>query len=165
MLESQREQEDRRRTMQNDARVREQIERVFAQDQSVPRQASTFHQHAQADADTPLGRFSAVSAAYVVGSTATPQYPQASTPFQHDPVPDEPPLSFDNPALEVSSLASCSPQATPNPASDVPSTPLGGDAGLGLSPDLAAQPMSQMSSAGHHAADVRAERSPAYRRY
>jgi hypothetical protein len=48
----------------------EERRRVFAQDQSVPRQASTFHQHAQADADTPRGRFSAVSAAYVVGSKA-----------------------------------------------------------------------------------------------
>src|SRR6516165_2906444 len=93
MLESQREQEDRRRTMQNDARVREQIERVFAQDQSVPRQASTFHQHAQADADTPLGRFSAVSAAYVVGSTAIPQYPAAAS-HQRDPCGLEPPLGY-----------------------------------------------------------------------
>src|SRR5262249_28765081 len=71
--------------------------RVFAQDQSLHNQGTTFHQHAQADAETPRGRFSAVSAAHVVGSTATPQYPQASAPFQFDPVPDEPPLSFDNP--------------------------------------------------------------------
>jgi hypothetical protein len=81
----------------------EQIERqrVFAQDQSVQRQATTMHAHAIADAATPRGRFSAVEAAYVVGSTATPQYPQASTPFQRDPVPDEPPLSaHDNPGFE-----------------------------------------------------------------
>jgi hypothetical protein len=98
------------------SRQEEQAERrrVFAQDQSLRNQASTFHQHAQADAQTPRGRFSQVSAAYVVGSTATPQYPQASTPFQRDPVPDEPPLD-DNPALEASPSAS-SPQATDGPA-------------------------------------------------
>jgi hypothetical protein len=59
------------------------------------------HQFAQADAQTPRGRFSQIDAAYVVGSTALPHYPQASTPFQRDPVPDEPPLGLDNPALEV----------------------------------------------------------------
>jgi hypothetical protein len=94
-------------------------QRVFAQDQSVQRQATTMHAHAIADAATPRGRFSAVEAAYVVGSTATPQYPQASTPFQRDPVPDEPPLD-DNPALEVASIVS-TPQA-PDPTSDAPST-------------------------------------------
>jgi hypothetical protein len=89
MLSSQEEQAERRR--------------VFAQDQSIPRQATTMHAHAIADAAMPRGRFSAVEATYVVGSTATPQYPQASTPFQRDPVPDEPPLSaHDNPGLEPS---------------------------------------------------------------
>ena len=110
MLSSQEEQAERRR--------------VFAQDQSVQRQATTMHQFAQADAQTPRGRFSQIDAAYVVGSTALPQYPQASTPFQRDPVPDEPPLSaHDNPALEVASIVS-TPQA-PDPTSDAPSTPLG----------------------------------------
>jgi hypothetical protein len=42
------------------------------------------------------GRFAQVGAATVIGSTAVPQYPQASAPFQRDPVPDEPPLGFDN---------------------------------------------------------------------
>ena len=75
-------------------------QRVFAQDQSVARQATTMHAFALADAQTPRGRFSAVETATVVGSTPVPQYPQASTPFQRDPVPDEPPLGLDNPALE-----------------------------------------------------------------
>jgi hypothetical protein len=101
MLSSQEEQAERRR--------------VFAQDQSLPKQATTFHQFAQADADTPRGRFAAVSAAYVVGSTAVPQYPAASTPFQHDPVGDEPPLGLDNPALEPSFLASLA--QAPDPTS------------------------------------------------
>jgi hypothetical protein len=111
--------------------------RVFAQDQSLPNRASTLHQHAQADADTPRGRYSAVSAAYVVGSTATPQYPQASTPFQCDPVPDEPSLGLDNPALEQSPFstaqASLEPFITeaqaPDPTSDAPLSPFGRDAG------------------------------------
>jgi hypothetical protein len=98
MLSRQEEELERRETLRKDLSVREQG-RVFAPDQSLPREASTLHQHAQADADTPRGRFSAVSAAYVVGSEPIPRYPQASGPFQSDPVPDEPPLGFDNPAL------------------------------------------------------------------
>ena len=54
MLSSQEEQAERRR--------------VFAQDQSLRNQGSTLHQHAVADAETPRGRFSVVSNAYVVGS-------------------------------------------------------------------------------------------------
>jgi|SRR5215471_19305483 len=80
--QSQREQEERRRTMPNDARVREE-------------QNSS-------------------------GSTATPQYPQASAPFQRDPVPDELPLSFDNPALDPGPLSPA--QATGGLTSDAQST-------------------------------------------
>jgi hypothetical protein len=131
MLSSQEEQAERRR--------------VFAQDQSVQRQATTMHQFAQADAQTPRGRFSQIDAAYVVGSTALPQYPQASTPFQRDPVPDEPPLSaHDNPALEVASIVS-TPQA-PDPTSDDPS-PLGRDVGsLSQSGDPAPEVLAQRIS-------------------
>jgi hypothetical protein len=118
MLSSQEEQEERRR--------------VFVQDQSL--RSSTLHQHAQADAATPMGRFSAVSAAYVVGSTATPNYPAASAPFQCDPVPDEPPLGLDNPALEPSTL---SPVEDSAPVSEVPSPdPLVDD----VEPDAGARP-------------------------
>jgi len=138
MLSSQEEQAERRR--------------VFAQDQSLRNQGGTFHQHALAEAETPRGRFSAVSAAYVVGSTATPQYPQASTPFQSDPVPDEPPLGFDNPALEPLGLASSSaPVAqgnSPNPAL-APSAPLDVEQpGLGLSKMTAQQPEASFPASG-----------------
>jgi hypothetical protein len=69
--------------------------RVFAQDQSLPNQASTFHQHALADAQTPRGRFSAVDAATVVGSKpeVACAYPAASA-HQRDPCGQEPPLGF-----------------------------------------------------------------------
>jgi hypothetical protein len=149
MLSRQEEMLDRKRTLENDLKVRRQQEerrRTFAPDQSLPRQGTTFHQHAINDADIPRGRFSAISNATVVGSTAIPQYPQASAPFQSDPVPDEPPLSFDNPALEPSS--SCSAQA-PGPTPDDPS-PLGRGVGpLSQSGDPAgsfAQPTSHVHS-------------------
>jgi hypothetical protein len=58
------------------------------------------------------GRFAQVGAATVIDSTATPQYPQASAPFQCDPVPKEEPLGYRidaMPELEQSSLfLSCS---------------------------------------------------------
>jgi len=108
MLSSQEEQEERRR--------------VFAPDQSLPNQASTFHQRAVADAAMPRGRFSAVEAATVVGANPTIDYPAGSA-WSADPGAQcvEPPLGFDNPALEPSS---CEAQA-PGPTSDAPSTPLG----------------------------------------
>jgi len=84
MLSKQLEQRDRRETLLNDQRQR----------------GSTFLDHTTNDTG---GRFTQVGAAHVVGSTATPQYPQASPPFQRDVVPDEPPLSaYENPGFEAS---------------------------------------------------------------
>jgi len=61
MLESQISQHERRETLRNDLKVRQQQEesrRVFA-DQSLPNQASTLHVFAEADAQTPrAGPFS-----------------------------------------------------------------------------------------------------------
>jgi len=67
MLSSQIDQEERRRVLENDRRVRDQ-------------QGSTFHQFAQADAQIP-GRFAAFSAT-VVGSNAgiASSHPPASSP-------------------------------------------------------------------------------------
>jgi len=56
MLSSQEEQEDRRRTMQNDALVREQT--------------GTMHAHATAEAAIPRGRYSQVTTENVVGAKA-----------------------------------------------------------------------------------------------
>jgi hypothetical protein len=64
-----------------------------------------------------------VSAAYVVGSTAVPQYPQASAPFQHDPVPDEMPLGYRIDDLNSSDPvepSSFTQQATGEPADATP---------------------------------------------
>src|SRR6516165_7642874 len=108
--------------------MEEQIERrrVFAQDQSLPKQATTFHQFAQADANTPRGRFSAVDAAYVIGSKpdVASAYP-AGPAWCADPGSQllEPPLGLDNPALEPS--ADDVAQATGPTLADAPSTPLG----------------------------------------
>jgi len=93
MLSSQEQQRDRVETLRQDLSVRRQQE-----------EGGSMHAHALADADTPRGRFSAVSAVHVVGSTAVPQYPQASAPFQFDPVGDEPPLGLDNPPSAAQAL-------------------------------------------------------------
>jgi hypothetical protein len=94
---------------------REQAERleVTLQDADVRRQQhqqeppNTLHQHAQAHAnEISGGRFGALGAPHIVGSALIPKYPQASTPFQVDPVGIEPPLGFDNPALDPSTLPS-----------------------------------------------------------
>ena len=138
MLSNQIDQAERRAVLENDRRVREreraQEERrgTFAQDQSLPRQASTYNQFALADAQTPLGRFSAISNAQVVGQGAS--YPPAGA-HQHDPCGPEPALGFaieqmfpDDPALVASA--------------DEPQAPDGP-----LAPSIATSP-SAMSSGG-----------------
>src|SRR5215472_4151819 len=113
MLSSQEEQAERRR--------------VFAQDQSL--RGTTFHQHAQADADTPRGRFTAHERSTVVGAQPTFNYPAAAA-HQADPCGIEPPLGYRIDAMpeqEPLEVSFPSPQAT-DPA-DAPSTPLGQRAG------------------------------------
>jgi len=121
MLERQIDQAERRAVMRNEQRVREQG-RVFAPDQSLPREATTFHQFAQADADTPHGRFTAHERSSVTGATSAPSYPPGPA-WCADPGSQllEPPLGLENPALEPSLLASPA-QATDGPAD--PSAPL-----------------------------------------
>lgn len=126
MLSKQEEDRERRETLLNDLKLRQQQEeprRVFAQDQSLPNKASTFHQFAQADAQTPRGRFSAVDAASVVGANPIPNYPPAAA-HQRDPCGQEPSLGYriDEMPLEPSSLASSSAQATDPTSADAPST-------------------------------------------
>jgi len=106
--------------------------RVFAQDQSLRNQGSTFHQHAQADAETPRGRFSAVSNAYVVGSKpdVASAYPAASSAHQTE-LPPEPPTGYAIDAMPELDPGPPLAQTLPNPAS----APTGDvePAGLGLS--------------------------------
>ena len=66
------------------------------------RRASTFHAHAQAQADeVNQGRFRSIGVPNVIGSTPSPssQYPAASAAHQTK-LPPEPPLGFNNPALD-----------------------------------------------------------------
>ena len=114
----------------------------MAQDASVRQQqreqGASFHQFAEADATIPLGRFTQVNAATVIGSTALPQYPAAAA-HQRDPVPKEEPLGYRiddlNPSDPVE-LSSFTQQETPNPASAVaPSASLDVEQrGAGLGP-------------------------------
>jgi hypothetical protein len=72
MLSSQEEQAERRRVLANDARVKEQ--------------AGTFLSHTHMDEG---GRYAQVSSAQIVGQSAVPNYPAASSPLQTE-LPDEP---------------------------------------------------------------------------
>jgi hypothetical protein len=146
MLSNQEDQAERRRILENDRKVREQqreqaeSRRVFAPDQSLPNPGTTFHARAQADADIPRGRFTEHERSTVIGSTPTPAtaYP-AGPAWSADPGSQcvEPPLGFDNPALEPSvdleQLSSCTAQATGPTSAAAPSTPLGQRTDVGSS--------------------------------
>jgi hypothetical protein len=73
------------------------------------REGTTFHQRAQAFADEiNQGRFAAIGSPTVVGAQPVPQYPAASPSWQIQ-LPDEPPLGFENPAIEGPSAGSLLP--------------------------------------------------------
>ena len=169
MLSRQEEELERRETLRNDASVREQAEhrRVYAPDQSLPKQSSTYHQHAITDADIPRGRFSAIANAQVVGATAVPSYP-ACSPALAVQLPDEPPLSPDeNFAFEPSAVLMTSVEQLHNPASGEATPSLLGadverrDAGLGLSSDPALVSFPSQPAAS---SDVKAGSHPFRRR-
>jgi hypothetical protein len=111
MLSSQEEQAERRATLDNDRKLRE---------------GSAYIDHYMQEAG---GRFSAHAAATVIGSKSevASAYPAASAAHQIQ-LPDEPPLGFDNPALEP--LPSFSAQATGPTSADAPFASLG-DADVG----------------------------------
>jgi hypothetical protein len=81
MLSRQEEDRERRETLLNDQRVREQ--------------GGTMHAFAEAEAGTPRGRFSAVETTYVVGSKAdvASAYSAASSAHQTE-LPPEPPTGY-----------------------------------------------------------------------
>jgi hypothetical protein len=81
--EAQRERQERVETLRNDARLRQQP------------QGTTLSQFAQAEANLDLGRFGTLGNPHVTGSTANPNYPAASAPFQYDPCGPEPSLGVD----------------------------------------------------------------------
>jgi hypothetical protein len=82
MLSSQLDQEDRKRVLDNDRRVREQT--------------GTFMSHTHSEMG---GRFTEVGAAHIVGSTALPNYPAAAA-HQADPCGLESALGYRIDALE-----------------------------------------------------------------
>jgi hypothetical protein len=92
------EQAEKRRVMLQNADVRQQ------------QQGTTFFQHALVTADeTSQGRFAAMGKPSLIGQSPTPAtaYPAASPASQVE-LPPEPPLGFENPALE-------SPTGLPSP--------------------------------------------------
>jgi hypothetical protein len=103
MLSRQEEERERRETLENDRKALE------AERQRILREGSTFHQHAQSAAnDEAGGRFAAVSPTTVVGAEPAMKYPQlpSSSPWSGaQPEPGiEPPLGFENPAIETSAV-------------------------------------------------------------
>jgi hypothetical protein len=147
MLSSQEEQEERRRTLQNDVRVREQQRE----------QGSTYLAHTHSDLG---GRYSAVGAQTIVGAQPITNYPAASAAHQIQ-LPDEPPLGCDNPALDPPDLkpsfALPEAQAT-SPTSEPFTAPLGDDLVGSFSGDQTTE-----ETSSHLPASVGG--SPTYRRY
>jgi hypothetical protein len=104
----------------NDATMKEKAD-VLRNDQRVREQGSTFLQHTHNEIG---GRFAAVSSPRVIGETPSPasQYP-AGPAWCADPGSQcvEPPLGFENPALNPSdlepspALATGDSTATPSP--------------------------------------------------
>ena len=117
---------------------RDQIERraVMRQDASLREQTGTYMSHTHDDA---LGRWREHGAAFVVGSTPVPNYPAAGA-HQADPCGPEPPLSFDNPALEPPTLSPSAVQA--GDAVVAPST----NASPGLMSEHTASPLWSLSA-------------------
>jgi hypothetical protein len=134
-------------------------QRVFAENQSLPRQATTMHQFALADALTPRGRYTTQEQSTVTGANPVIDYP-AGPAWCADPGSQllEPPLGLDNPALEPARPDEA--QATGDP--NVPATP--------LAVERVGSPLSQSGdpSVDHHPVTNRGREvgSPvAYRRY
>jgi len=125
MLESQIDQEERRRTLQNDVRVREQT--------------GTYLSHTHDDIHQ--GRFAAIGPAQVIGSKAdvASAYPAASSAHQVE-LPPEPPTGYciddmepleQPPALPAQGNSGDAP--SPTPLCDVAASPFSsGDPGDGL---------------------------------
>ena len=122
MLSKQEEEQERRATLENDRRVREQQQA----------QGGTFYQHGLAQADEiNQGRFAAVGAPTVVGSKPNPstQYPAASAAHQTE-LPPEQPLGFaidqmpsDEPSAGLSAAEATGGAAAPSAPPDVEPAP------------------------------------------
>jgi hypothetical protein len=122
MLSKHEEQLERRETLENDRRVREQ--------------GTTFTRFAQSEAAESRGRFTAHDTSTVIGGTPTPASAYPAAFLNHDPVPDEPPLGVDinemptcgEPHELAASISrplgpSMQAKATPNPAAPHDASP------------------------------------------
>jgi hypothetical protein len=160
VLSKQEEMRERHETLRNDLSVQRKVRE---------QQGTTMHAFAQADAETPHGRFSQINTATAIGSNAgiASAYP-ACSPALAVQLPPEPPLGYRiddlNPSDPVET-SSCT-QQEPGPTSDDAPSPIPLSdvqrAGVG-SLSMAAQCMSQMSGADH-SAPVRIERPPTFSR-
>jgi hypothetical protein len=114
----QEDQAERRETLDNDLKVLRQ-------------QSSTFHQHAQAQADEiSQGRYRATGVPRVVGSTPTPasQYPAASAAHQTE-LPPEEPLGYRVDAMPELETSTGVPPVSPPVATDDPADAPSSDGG------------------------------------
>jgi hypothetical protein len=87
----------------SDATAKEKLDALF-NDQRLRnaqrnKDASTFQQFANSEAENVRGRFAAHEKSTVIGATPAPQYP-AGPNWAHDPTGPEPPLGFDVNAIE-----------------------------------------------------------------
>ena len=119
MLTRQEEEQERRETLENDRLVRE------AEQRRLLLEGTTMFQHGQSQADeVNQGRFAATGVPHVTGSQPIPKIPQlpSSSPWSGtQPEPGiEPPLGFENSALEPSTSHACV-EATSPASADAPS--------------------------------------------
>jgi hypothetical protein len=117
MLSKQEEDQERRETLENDRLVRE------AEQRRILLEGTTMFQHGQSQADEiNQGRFAATGVPHVTGSQPIPKVPQLpeSSPWSGaQPEPGiEPPLGFDNPALEPSAAFQLHAEQLGAPAAD-----------------------------------------------
>jgi len=106
------------------SRQQEAAERLEVIENEKRLRGSTLSQFATSEAETPRGRFAAISSPRIVGSTPIPKYEGAPN-WANCPVPTEPPLGFDNPAADPSSTEVALPrEETPDPERSQASSPL-----------------------------------------
>src|SRR5262249_18973412 len=89
--------------MIDDKGISQKERKAVLENDRLVRQGSTFHAHAQADAELNLGgRFAQVRPTTVTGATPAAQYPRQppTSPFASDPCGPEPPLNYNIDAQE-----------------------------------------------------------------
>jgi hypothetical protein len=146
----QEEQAERRRVALQDADWRRQQKEAA----KAAEQPATMHGFAVSEANLDIGRYSAATGKpTVTGSapTSASQYPAASPALQVE-LPPEPPLGFENSALESPTDVSTSAPVAPAP-DDAPTVIPSVEQRSGAGPSMVAQrSISQMASPARHRA-------------